>query len=37
MGSGRKRLNQADRQPVATYGNRFGAHGKEGVDDPTRS
>src|SRR5260370_42309882 len=28
MGSPRKRLKQADRQPVATHGNRFGAHGK---------
>jgi hypothetical protein len=28
----RKRLKQADRQPVATHGNRFGAHGKEGVN-----
>jgi hypothetical protein len=27
----RKRLKQADRQPVATHGNRFGAHGKEHV------
>jgi hypothetical protein len=25
----RKRLKQADRQPLATHGNRFGAHGKE--------
>jgi hypothetical protein len=25
----RKRLKQADRQPVATHGNRFAAHGKE--------
>jgi hypothetical protein len=28
----RKRLKQADRQPVATHGNRFRAHGKEGVN-----
>jgi len=27
----RKRLKQADRQPVATHGNGFGAHGKEDV------
>ena len=27
-----KPLKQADRQSVATHGNRFGAHGKEGVD-----
>jgi hypothetical protein len=32
MGRPRKRLKQADRQPVATHGNRFGAHGKEGVN-----
>jgi hypothetical protein len=30
-GRARKRLKQADRQPVATHGNRFGAHGR-GVD-----
>src|SRR5258708_29457727 len=28
----RKRLKQADRQPVATSGNGSGAHGKEGVN-----
>jgi hypothetical protein len=28
----RKRLKQAGRQPVATHGNRFRAHGKEGVN-----
>ena len=28
----RKPLKQADPQPVATQGNRFGAHGKEGVE-----
>jgi hypothetical protein len=28
----RKPLKQADPQPVATHGNRFGAHGKEGVN-----
>src|SRR5712691_6207261 len=28
----RKRLKQADRQPVATHGNGSGAHGKEGVN-----
>jgi hypothetical protein len=33
----RKRLNQADRQRVATHGNRFGAHGKEGVDGSSPS
>jgi hypothetical protein len=32
MGRPRKPLKQADPQPVATYGNRFGAHGKEGVN-----
>jgi hypothetical protein len=40
----RKPLKQADRQPLATRGNRFGAHGKEDVchrlppvaDDPLR-
>jgi hypothetical protein len=26
-------LKQADSQPVATHGNRFAAHGKEGVID----
>ena len=33
----RKRLKQADRQPVATHGNRFAAHGKEGVDGSSPS
>jgi hypothetical protein len=28
----RKRLKQADRRLLATHGNRFAAHGKEGVD-----
>ena len=32
MGHPQKRLKWADRQPVATHGNRFRAHGKEGVD-----
>ena len=32
IGDPRKRLKQADLQPVATHGNRFGAHGKEGVN-----
>jgi hypothetical protein len=32
MGRPRKPLKQADPQPVATHGNRFGAHGKEGVN-----
>jgi hypothetical protein len=35
MGEPRKRLKQADPQPVATHGNRFAAHGKEGVDGQT--
>src|SRR5712691_848763 len=30
MGRDRKPLKQADPQPVATHGNRFAAHGKEG-------
>src|SRR5438309_11557491 len=30
IGRARKPLKQADRQPVATHGNRFAAHGKEG-------
>src|SRR4051794_29834904 len=29
----RKRLKRADRQPVATDRNRFGEHGKEGIND----
>jgi hypothetical protein len=33
----RKRLKQADRQPVATRDNLFAAHGKEGIDDPSPS
>jgi hypothetical protein len=37
MGEPRKRLEQADPQPVATHGNRFGAHGKEGVDGSSPS
>src|SRR6266446_1313973 len=37
MGPPRKRLKQADRQPVATHGNGFGAHGKEGVDGSSPS
>jgi hypothetical protein len=37
MRTRRKRLKQADRQPVATHGNRFGAHGKEGVDGSSPS
>ena len=32
MGHPQKPLKQADPQPVATHGNRFGAHGKEGVN-----
>ena len=31
MGHVRKPLKHADPQPVATHGNRFAAHGKEGV------
>ena len=31
MGRPRKPLKQADPQPVATHGNLFGAHGKEGA------
>jgi len=37
MGHPRKRLKQADRQPMATDGNRFGPHGKEGVDGSSPS
>jgi hypothetical protein len=37
MGDPRKPLKQADPQPVATYSNRFGAHGKEGVDGSSPS
>src|SRR5438046_10756891 len=37
MGRPRKRLKQADPQPVATHGNRSGAHGKEGVDGSSPS
>jgi hypothetical protein len=37
MGRGYKRLKQADRQPVATHSNGFGAHGKEGVDGSSPS
>ena len=33
----RKPFKQADPQPVATHGNRFGAHGKEGVDGSSPS
>ena len=33
----RKRRKQADTQPVATHRNRFGAHGKEGVDGSSPS
>jgi hypothetical protein len=33
----RKRLKQGDRQPLATHGNRFAAHGKEGVDGSSPS
>jgi hypothetical protein len=36
-GTPRKRLEQADRQPVATQGNGSGAHGKEGVDGSSPS
>jgi len=37
MGQPRKPLKQADPQPVATHGNRSGAHGKEGVDGSSPS
>src|SRR5258708_40357841 len=37
IGHPRKRLKQADSQPVATHGNRFAAHGKEGVDGSSPS
>jgi hypothetical protein len=37
IGRPRKPLKQADPQPVATHGNRFGAHGKEGVDGSSPS
>ena len=37
MGRARKPLKQADPQHPATHGNRFGAHGKEGVDGSSPS
>jgi len=37
MGGARKPLKQADPQPVATHGNGFEAHGKEGVDGSSPS
>src|SRR5579862_4113218 len=37
MGQPRKSLKQANPQPVATHGNGFGAHGKEGVDGSSPS
>ncbi len=37
IGRARKPLKQADPQPVATHGNRFAAHGKEGVDGSSPS
>jgi hypothetical protein len=37
IGEPRKRLKQADRQREATHGNRFAAHGKEGVDGSSPS
>jgi hypothetical protein len=37
MREARKRLKQGDPQPVATHGNRFAAHGKEGVDGSSPS
>jgi hypothetical protein len=37
MGRVRKPLKQAGSQPVATHDNRFGAHGKEGVDGSSPS
>jgi hypothetical protein len=33
----KNRSNKADPQPVATHGNRFAAHGKEGVDGSSPS
>jgi hypothetical protein len=36
-GAGSKSLERADPQPVATHGNGFGAHGKEGVDGSSPS
>jgi hypothetical protein len=36
-GTPRKPFKQADPQPVATHGNRFAAHGKEGVDGSSPS
>ena len=35
MGEPRKRLKQADPQPVATHGNAFGAHGNQAVCQPS--
>jgi hypothetical protein len=37
MQRARKPLKRADPQPVATHGNRFAAHGKEGVDGSSSS
>jgi hypothetical protein len=37
MGRARKSLKHADLQPVAAHGNRFAAHGKEGVDGSSPS
>ena len=37
MGPARKPLKQSDPQPLATHANRFGAHGKEGVDGSSPS
>jgi hypothetical protein len=37
MGEPRKWLKQTDWQPVATHGNRFAAHGKEGVNGSSPS
>jgi hypothetical protein len=37
MGHARKPLKQADPQPLATNGNRFAAHGKEGVNGSSPS
>ena len=37
IGHPQERLKQADRQPVATHGNRSRAHGKEGVDGSSPS
>jgi hypothetical protein len=37
IGPSQKRSKYADRQPVPAHCNRFGAHGKEGVDGSSPS